>query len=82
MGFYSGGCYSATIEAYLLVGDVRYPIAKTSHVDVVVAEPCELPPGCKAELVMIVDGDKSSRAIILYEGATRDSLSAPYFEAA
>ncbi len=81
MGIYREGGYSASVEAYLLVGDNRYPIAKTGHDEVVVAEACELPPGCEAKLVVIVDGQKSSRAIVLDDGIRRGSLNARYSEA-
>jgi hypothetical protein len=81
MGIHREGGYSATVEAYLLVGEDRYPLAKTGHDEVVVAKPCELPPGCEAKLVVIVDGNKSARAIVLDAGIARGESSARYSEA-
>jgi hypothetical protein len=81
MGIHREGGYSASIEAYLRVGEQRISVAKTGHDEVVVAEPCELPPGCEAELVVIVDGTKYSRTIVLDGGIARGESSARYSEA-
>jgi hypothetical protein len=78
MGIHRKDGYSATVEAYLLVQGVRYEVAKTSADEVVVAEPCDLAPGCEAELVVIVDGQRYSRAIVLDDGLARGRHEARY----
>jgi hypothetical protein len=82
MGITRENGYSASVEAYLLVGGSRIEIAKTADGELVVAEPCELPPGCEAELVVIVDGQRYSRAIVSDDGIAHGATEARYSEAA
>jgi hypothetical protein len=78
MGFHRKDGYSASVEAYLVVQGVRYDVAKTSADEVVLAEPCELAPGCEAELVVIVDGHRNARAIVLDDGVSLGTHAARY----
>jgi hypothetical protein len=82
MGIHRKNGYSASVSAILVVKGNRFAVAKTSDVKLVVGEPCELPPGCEAELVVTVDGRRSSRTVILEEGIARGQLEARYTLAA
>lgn len=82
MGIHRKNGYSANVRAYLTVGTTRYEVAKTSDCEIALAEPCELPPGCEGELVVIVDGVPSSRIVVLDEGVVPHCSSARYTTAA
>jgi hypothetical protein len=69
MGIQRENGYSATVEAFLVVGEQHLSVAKTGRDAVVLAEPCELSPGTEGELVMIVDGHRESRPVVLDDGA-------------
>jgi hypothetical protein len=78
------GCYSARVEAYLVVAGERIVIAKTGPDAVTLVEPCELPPGTTGELEIIVDGHVDSKLVVLNDGAmshrreVRYSVLAPF----
>jgi hypothetical protein len=69
MGIQRENGYSASVEAFLVVGDQHIRLAKTGPEKVVLVEPCELAPGTKGELVIIIDGHRDSRSVVLDEGA-------------
>jgi len=84
MGIQRDNGYSASVEAFLVIGEQHFSVAKTGRDAVVLAEPCALPPGTEGELVMIVDGHRESRAVVLDDGAingrreVRYSLAVPF----
>ncbi len=78
MGIQRENGYSATVEAFLVVGDHHIRLAKTGPDEITFVEPCELPPGTEGELVIIVDGHRDSRAIVLDEGAIRGRQEVRY----
>jgi hypothetical protein len=69
MGIQRENGYSASVEAFLVIGEQRLSVAKTGRDSVVLVEPCELPKGTKCELVTLVDGRRNSRSVVLVEGA-------------
>jgi hypothetical protein len=69
MGIQRENGYSASVEAFLLVGGQHIRLAKTGPDKVVAVEPCELPPGTEGELVILVDGHRDSRSVVLDDGA-------------
>ena len=72
MGIARENGYSARVEGFLVVGADRYRLAKTSGVDLVLADPsCSLGPGTSAELLIIVDDDAVSKPITLPDGILR-----------
>ncbi|MDZ4817373.1 MAG: hypothetical protein SGJ20_00195 [Planctomycetota bacterium] len=62
------GGYSATVEAYFVVEGDRIPLAKTNGSSFVVDAPCELAPGTRGDLLIIVDGNQSSSLVELPDG--------------
>jgi len=73
-------CFSASVEAFLVVGEQRIRIAKTGPEEVVLVESRDLPRGAKGELEVTVDGHTVSRPITLPEGATRGRHETRYSE--
>ncbi|MBA3481962.1 MAG: hypothetical protein H0T51_09120 [Pirellulales bacterium] len=78
MGMQRENGYSASVEAFLVVGGQHISVAKTGRDTVTLVEPCDLPPGTECDLVMIVDGHRESRAVVLDEGAIRDQREVYY----
>lgn len=85
MGVYHENGYSADVEGFLVVrGGPRVRLAKTNGATFTLAEPCELSPGTLGELVVIVDGKKSSRLVTLPGGVSfgqtlvRYAVAAPF----
>ena len=84
MGIQRENGYSASVEAYLAVGERRLSVAKTGRDSVVLVEACELSPGTECELVTIVDGRRNSRSVVLDDGAAigrrevRYSVAVPF----
>ncbi len=78
MGIQRQNGYSATVEAHLLVGDKSVEVAKTSSDVIFVANDCELPPGVKAQLVVVVDGERFARWIVLHAGVVKGQREARY----
>ncbi len=54
--------YSADVEGFFVTDSKRFRLAKTNDATLVLAEPCELPPGIEGELLIIVDGCNSPSA--------------------
>ncbi len=82
MGRYHADGYSADVEGYFVVGDRRYRLAKTNDIRFVLAEPCELPPGIEGELLIIIDGNASSRMVTLPTGVAQGQIAVEYTVAA
>ena len=78
MGIQRENGYSATVEAFLIVGDQHIRLAKTGPEKVVLVEPCELAPGTEGQLVMIVDGYREARTVVLDEGADGERREVRY----
>jgi hypothetical protein len=70
MGIQRENGYSASVEAFLVIGEQRLKVAKTGRDSVVLVEPCELPLGTECELVTFVDGRRNSRSVVLDDGAS------------
>jgi hypothetical protein len=68
MGIHHEHGYSAEVEGFFVVGSTRIRLAKTNGCTFVVAEPCELSPGTEGDLLVIVDGSKSSRRVVIDGG--------------
>jgi hypothetical protein len=68
MGVHHKDGYSATVEGFFVVGEQRVRVAKSNGSRIVLAEQCEVPPGTEGELLVIVDGSKSSRRVIVPSG--------------
>lgn len=68
MGIQRENGYSATVQAFLSVGDLVIRLAKTGRTTLTFAESCELPPGTEGELVVYVDGHADTRGICLLDG--------------
>jgi hypothetical protein len=84
MGIQRENGYSATVEAFFVVGDQHIRLAKTGPDEITLVEPCELPPGTEGDLVIIVDGHRDSRMVVLDDGAiagrheVRYSVAVPF----
>jgi hypothetical protein len=78
MGIQRENGYSASVEAFLVVGDQHIRLAKTGPDKVVLVEPCELAPGNEGELAIIVDGHSDSQTVILDDGAMSDRHEVRY----
>jgi hypothetical protein len=78
MGIQRENGYSASVEAFLVLGEQHISVAKTGRDTVTLVEPCDLPPGTEGELVMIVDGHRESRAVVLDDGANRERREVRY----
>ena len=68
MGTHHKDGYSADVEGYLVVDGRRTRLAKTNGSVFVLAEPREVTPGTEGELLVIVDGRKHSRRVMLPAG--------------
>jgi hypothetical protein len=67
--------YSATVSAYFATPDGdRLTVAKTNHRYFYLADPINLPPGTRGDLVVIVDGDVDGRPVVLPDGAVAGEL--------
>jgi hypothetical protein len=69
MGIQRENGYSASVEAYLVVDDTRVRLAKTNGCTFTLAEPCELLPGTVGDLVVIIDDEEQSKAVLLPNGS-------------
>lgn len=81
MGIQRVNGYSASVEAFLIVGERRLIVAKTRRDAVVLVEPCELAAGTTGELEIIVDGHRNSRSVVLDDGASLGRREVRYSEA-
>ena len=85
MGIHHEDGYSADVEGFLVVRDgPRIRLAKTNGSTLTLAESCELAPGTLGDLLVIVDGEKSSRLVVLPDGISigqsqvRYTVAAPF----
>lgn len=70
--------YSADVESFFVTDGNRFRLAKSNDATLVLAEPCELPPGIEGELLIIVDGRANSQRIVLPEGVGQGQTSICY----
>ena len=82
MGVSHNDGYSATVEAFLLIGEQRLKVAKVGRDLLTFSHSCELPPGAEGTLTIKIDGDESTRLIALDDGAFAGSDSVRYSTAA
>jgi hypothetical protein len=80
MGIQHSDGYSASVEAYLIVGDRRISVAKTGRDAIVIGEGADLPAGAAGKLQVIVDGHVESKSIVLKGAANEHECSVPYIE--
>ncbi|BBO30835.1 hypothetical protein [Lacipirellula parvula] len=78
MGIQRDNGYSATVQAFLAVGESMIRLAKTGRTTLTFAEACELPPGTEGELVVCVDGHRDTRGVVLLDGLTLGQRVAAY----
>lgn len=78
MGIQRDNGYSATVEAFLEVGESKIRLAKTGRTTLAFAEACELPPGTEGELVVCVDGHCDTRSVVLLDGLMPGQRVAAY----
>jgi hypothetical protein len=74
--------YSADVEGFFVFENTRIRLAKTNGQTFVVAEPCELSPGTEGDLVIIVDGEESSRRVAIDDGVVLGQTTIGYRVAA
>jgi hypothetical protein len=84
MGIQRENGYSASVAAYLIVGNQRVQVAKLNRDYLTLADTCELAPETEAQLNIIIDEKKSTRMILLNDGVAagqrvvRYSVLAPF----
>ncbi|HUE70155.1 MAG TPA: hypothetical protein VMP01_04630 [Pirellulaceae bacterium] len=65
--------HSATVDLRLRVNGRILDVGQVGHKFLILAEPCELPPGTEGELIVTVDGKETVQRVILHDGARSDS---------
>ena len=78
MGIQRENGYSATVQAFLSVGDLMIRLAKTGRSSLTFADLCELPPGTEGQLVVCVDGHEDTRGICILDGLAYGQRVAAY----
>jgi hypothetical protein len=68
MGIHHEDGYSADVEGFFVVDQVRIRLAKTNGCTFVLAEHCVFPPRTEGDLLVIVDGKSSSRRVEVIDG--------------
>jgi hypothetical protein len=62
---------SATVEGFFITQGERIRVAKSNGCAFVRSEPREMPPDTEGDLLVIVDGEASSRRVTLPDGSFR-----------
>ena len=78
MGVYRQNGYSADVEAFFVVGDERFRLAKSNACTFVLAESCELPPDTEGDLLTIIDGQRDSRRVVIPDGVVKGQTAVGY----
>jgi hypothetical protein len=78
MGVQRENGYSASVAAYLVIGNQRLPVAKLNRDYLTLVEACELAPETEAQLNIIIDEKKSTRMILLNDGVAAGRREARY----
>ena len=68
MGIHHADGYSADVEGFFVVDQLRIRLAKTNGCTFALAEHCVLSPGTEGDLLLIVDGKSSSRRVEVTDG--------------
>jgi hypothetical protein len=72
--------YSATVDAYLVVGELRIAVAQVAGSSLILRTPQAIPAGTKAQLVISIDGEAKIQDIRLGDGASVPQQLIPYNE--
>jgi hypothetical protein len=84
MGIRRENGYSASIAAYLSIGNQHVQVAKMNRDYLTLADACELAPDTEAQLNVIIDEKTSTQMILLNDGVAagqrevRYSVLAPF----
>jgi len=78
MGIQRQNGYSASVAAYLVIGDERLQVAKINGDYLTLAETCELAPKTEAELNIVIDEKSSTQAILLGDGVAAGDRNVRY----
>jgi hypothetical protein len=78
MGVQRESGYSASVAAYLIVGNQRLHVAKLNRDYLTLADACELAPETEAQLTVVIDEKKSTRMILLNDGVAAGQRQARY----
>ena len=78
MGVHHQDGYSAAVEGFLVVGLDRFRLAKSNGQSFALAEPCDLQPGTEAELLVLIDGNATTRRVILPDGVVHGQVVVKY----
>ncbi len=83
-GFIGNTGIRPRFEGFFIVEGERIRLAKTNGTTFVLAEPRAIAPGTTGELLIIVDGQKDSKQVVIPDGvlpgmtSARYSLEAPF----
>jgi len=78
MGIHHKDGYSADVEGFFVADGNRVRLAKSNGCTFVLAELCELPPDIEGDLLVIVDGKKNSRRVVLRKGVAKGETIVEY----
>jgi hypothetical protein len=78
MGIQRQNGYSASVAAYVMIGDQRLQVAKINGDYLTLAETCELAPKTEAQLNIIIDEKKSTQMILLNDGIAAGERNVRY----
>jgi hypothetical protein len=70
--------HSASVAAYLIIGNQRVQVAKLNRDYLTLADACELAPETEAQLNVVIDEKKSTRIIVLNDGVAAGQREARY----
>ena len=75
----SSGGYSSHVELFLNIADKRLRLGQVGPEYCILREAAEFPP-CEAEILILVDGEKSRVPVHLPRGIEPTSRTVPYVE--
>ena len=78
MGVHHQDGFSAAVEGFLVVGGDRFRLAKSNGQSFALAEPCDLQPGSEAELLIVIEGNATTRRVMLPEGIVHGQVVVKY----
>ena len=78
MGIHRDNGYSASVEAFLVIGGTRFALAKTNGEEFYLAESCEAPPNTDADMLIIIDGTTDSQRVTLPDGVVMGQTRVRY----
>ena len=65
--------YSPNINIYLDINGEKIRLADVLHTSATLYDNASIPPGTKANLIFVIDGEKEQDEIVLTEGISQDS---------